>query len=427
MKSGDTDFSKMIENMLVNNKERRYSGNENISQLFDRNKYNYPLKIDHEISSPNKNRRRSMNDNAYQYNMPRSNTLKENTLNENKKLVNNFLDQIFVTIDRKNSLNIGYYELDNNSLQTTGRDNSEGLLHVTSTSILQVNRILVNNFLDQIFENTYTKNILNRENEETNSFGLIVKKSFEKENIFDIMKSRRFTFAFDKEISLNDSNKQTSFYNNISVLEPNLESLGNKEFVKMDNSIDEDESECPVNQKPNNKFMSSFNISSPKNNNIEEIKNKAKQFTLKDFSVMSAHNIELISKLQGAWRAYRDVRCMNILRENIFILQRSFRKMLITKYDLPDNYFYMEKYLKLQHQKHEKNYLENIKFLFPNFVINKNENSFSEGHNNTTNNNSYSEIDLSQLVLTHSAYEDEKIHLFAKILDFDLMVKFNLN
>ncbi len=93
------------------------------------------------------------------------------------------------------------------------------------------------------------------------------------------------------------------------------------------------------------------------------------------------------------------------MREKVFIIQRSFRFFLIKKYDLPENYFYNEKFLKLHHQKFEKNYIENMKILFPA--------AFAE-----------SKSDFSSTMPNHNAYENEKIHLFAKILDLDLMVQF---
>jgi hypothetical protein len=114
-------------------------------------------------------------------------------------------------------------------------------------------------------------------------------------------------------------------------------------------------------------------------------------------------NDDKISKIQGLWKSKRDSKLINIMREKVFIIQKSFRNFLIKKYDLPENYFYNEKFLKLHQQKFEKNYIENMKILFPA--------AFAE-----------SSSDFSSTMPNHNAYENEKIHLFAKILDLDLMV-----
>ena len=132
---------------------------------------------------------------------------------------------------------------------------------------------------------------------------------------------------------------------------------------------------------------------------INETKPEPKQ------SIVSKNGVDdKVSRIQGLWKSKRDSKIINLMREKVFIIQRSFRKYLIDKYDLPDNYFYNEKFLKSHHEKFEKNFIENMKILFPAAFVDDS-------------------CNLTPTMPVHNAYESEKIHLFAKILDLDLMVE----
>lgn len=53
------------------------------------------------------------------------------------------------------------------------------------------------------------------------------------------------------------------------------------------------------------------------------------------------------------------------LRLSSLIIQRNFRKLLIKKYDLPENYFFNEKYLRILNSRYSKTLSKYIKTLFP--------------------------------------------------------------
>lgn len=150
-----------------------------------------------------------------------------------------------------------------------------------------------------------------------------------------------------------------------------------------------------------------------------------------------------VQKIQAAWKSKRDSNILNTLRDKVFIIQRNFRKHLIKKYDLPENYFYNEKFFKVQQEKYDRNLLENLKILFPavfneelkqtlNVDNNSNMKNSIKQTENTINKarrgsgNKIQQTGPSNLLsnnLPHSAYEEGKIHLFSKILDIDLMVE----
>lgn len=165
-----------------------------------------------------------------------------------------------------------------------------------------------------------------------------------------------------------------------------------------------------------------------------------------------------ILKIQGKWKTKRASRWIDVMREKVFIIQRNFRKLLIRKYELPDNYFYNEVFLRRQLEIFEKNVMENMKVLFPaifeseqeksetiEYPDEENKKDFSKSKiNNKQKYNKNEEINLktqSKLLtdrsfvnsslrseinktsLVHNPYEDGKIHLFSNILDIDFMVE----
>jgi alpha-tubulin suppressor-like RCC1 family protein len=164
-----------------------------------------------------------------------------------------------------------------------------------------------------------------------------------------------------------------------------------------------------------------------------------------------------ILKIQGKWKSKRASRWIDVMREKVFIIQRNFRKLLIKKYDLPDNYFYNEVFLRKQLEIFEKNVMENMKVLFPaifeseqdksdtiEYPDEENKRDFSKSKINKQKFNRNEEINLktqSKLLtdrsfvnsnlrneinktsLVHNPYEDGKIHLFSNILDIDFMVE----
>ena len=132
------------------------------------------------------------------------------------------------------------------------------------------------------------------------------------------------------------------------------------------------------------------------------------------------------------------------INEYIYKIQRSFRRFLVKKYDLPDNYFYNELFLRKQYESFKNNYYENISILFPknenidlktkqdthlttndfNVTINMTNNTNINNNNNIkiTKNNNPNNINYQYNLPYHHPHESEKIFLFTKIIDIDLMV-----
>lgn len=115
-----------------------------------------------------------------------------------------------------------------------------------------------------------------------------------------------------------------------------------------------------------------------------------------------------------------------LVNENVIRIQRAFKRFYLHNKSLPDNFFFTQKILKHQFEKRHKNFEENYKILFP---LSDKSDKIPELNNtidtiktakNKTNLNSNENLLISNLI--HNPYEDGKIHLFAKILDIDIIV-----
>lgn len=128
-----------------------------------------------------------------------------------------------------------------------------------------------------------------------------------------------------------------------------------------------------------------------------------------------------------------------ILNAHVYRIQKAMKNYYIKSKNLPDNYFYVQKLLKFQYQRRLKNYEDNANILFsPNekFMetesrVNLNKTFETERlntknkfytHQNCTNYGSNNKKNMGTVF--HNPYEDGKIHLFAKIMDIDIMVYF---
>lgn len=209
------------------------------------------------------------------------------------------------------------------------------------------------------------------------------------------------------------------------------------------------------NKKSQGKFQ---DIDKKKSDNLNIIREEIKA---EDSEKKEPSSEDKILMIQGKWKSNRAFKLINIMREKVFIIQRNFRKVLIRKYDLPDNYFYNEVFLRKQLEIFEKNVMDNMKVLFPNIfeaeTENKTSNDFIDEEPLTGRKdiskmktisrqklNKNDEINLktqSKLIteksllnltiknemnknsIIHNPYEDGKIHLFANILDIDFMVE----
>jgi len=114
-----------------------------------------------------------------------------------------------------------------------------------------------------------------------------------------------------------------------------------------------------------------------------------------------------------------------LVNENVIKIQRAFKRFYLKNKSLPDNFFFTQKILKYQFEKRFKNFEENYKILFPlsdkgdkipelNNTIDSIKNKYKSNLNSNEN------LLISNLI--HNPYEEGKIHIFAKILDIDIIV-----
>ena len=125
------------------------------------------------------------------------------------------------------------------------------------------------------------------------------------------------------------------------------------------------------------------------------------------------HKKDIIT-IQKNWKTYYDVNRFKLLKCKTLIIQNFYRKYLIKKYNLPYNFYYNDKFLKMQTELYEDTYKKNLNILFPSLFLDKSDlNEFASNMLEMANNP------------IHSPYESGKIFLFAKILDFDMMIDTN--
>ena len=172
-----------------------------------------------------------------------------------------------------------------------------------------------------------------------------------------------------------------------------LNIVGNTEHTKSKKSNPSNDS----NQKENEiyKNKDSFKMTPEKVNNYLE------------------HKKEII-KIQTNWKTFYDINRFKLLKYKTLIIQNFYRKYLIKKYNLPYNFYYNDKFLKMQTELYEETYKKNLNILFPSLFMDKSDlNEFASNMLEMANNP------------VHSPYDSGKIFLFAKILDFDMMIDTN--
>jgi hypothetical protein len=263
-------------------------------------------------------------------------------------------------------------------------------------------------------------------------------KEIERDSLISKEKSQS-----EKEIKISPiENSHTSDFNNRPNLQSNAEPTRN---VRQNRPIQhvqafqpEPEQKLPIKTLiPNQPIQ---------NKNIVIIPNHASEIGPENYNFINYPEDlvqQQVQKIQAAWKSKRESNIINTLREKVFIIQRNFRKYLIKKYDLPENYFYNEKFFRVQQEKYERNLLENMRVLFPAVFneelkqtlnvdnnpnmrnsIKQTENSMNKGRRGSgTKLPQTGPSNLLSNNLSHSAYEEGKIHLFSKILDIDLMVE----
>ena len=159
---------------------------------------------------------------------------------------------------------------------------------------------------------------------------------------------------------------------------------------------------------------SDFSNTSNKKTNEQNKENKNSfKITPEKVKYLMEHKKEII-KIQKNWKTYYDVNRFKLLKYKALIIQNFYRKYLIKKYNLPSNFYYNDKFLKMQTELYEDTYKKNLNILFPSLFMDKSDlNEFASNMLEMANNP------------VHSPYESGKIFLFAKILDFDMMIDTN--
>ena len=159
---------------------------------------------------------------------------------------------------------------------------------------------------------------------------------------------------------------------------------------------------------------SDFSNTSNKKTNEQYKENKNSfKITPEKVKYLMEHKKEII-KIQKNWKTYYDVNRFKLLKYKALIIQNFYRKYLIKKYNLPSNFYYNDKFLKMQTELYEDTYKKNLNILFPSLFMDKSDlNEFASNMLEMANNP------------VHSPYESGKIFLFAKILDFDMMIDTN--
>ena len=155
----------------------------------------------------------------------------------------------------------------------------------------------------------------------------------------------------------------------------------------------------------NNNIIEKENQNSNKNINFEMTPEQAK--------FLMEHKKEIIT-IQKNWKTYYDVNRFKLLKSKALILQQFYRKYLIKKYNLPSNFYYNDKFLKMQTELYEDTYKKNLSILFPSLFMDKSDLNEFAGNMLAMANNP-----------VHSPYQPGQVYLFAKILDFDMMIDTN--
>ena len=154
------------------------------------------------------------------------------------------------------------------------------------------------------------------------------------------------------------------------------------------------------------------NNSNQKENEIYKNKDSFKMTPEKVNNYLE-HKKEII-KIQTNWKTFYDINRFKLLKYKTLIIQNFYRKYLIKKYNLPYNFYYNDKFLKMQTELYEETYKKNLNILFPSLFMDKSDlNEFASNMLEMANNP------------VHSPYDSGKIFLFAKILDFDMMIDTN--
>ena len=254
-----------------------------------------------------------------------------------------------------------------------------------------------------------------------------IHKNQEKENLNNNNKNNN---SSKSESNYDESDKENNSYlsntpRNIKIVSNNVNNISNdnmknicKDFIE-DIFAQENEKYTKFNKygdELNKIGLSEININNNINiNNINNNINNKNDFKITPEKVkyLMEHKKDIIT-IQKNWKTFYDVNRFKLLKYKTLIIQNFYRKYLIKKYNLPSNFYYNDKFLKMQTELYEETYKKNLNILFPSLFMDKSDlNEFASNMLEMANNP------------IHNPYDSGKIFLFAKILDFDMMIDTN--
>ena len=259
-----------------------------------------------------------------------------------------------------------------------------------------------------------------------------IHKNQEKENLNNnnINNNNKNNNSSKSESNYDESDKENNSYlsntpRNIKIVSNNVNNISNdnmknicKDFIE-DIFAQENEKYTKFNKygdELNKIGLSDININN--NNNINNINNNINnkndfKITPEKVKYLMEHKKDIIT-IQKNWKTFYDVNRFKLLKYKTLIIQNFYRKYLIKKYNLPSNFYYNDKFLKMQTELYEETYKKNLNILFPSLFMDKSDlNEFASNMLEMANNP------------IHNPYDSGKIFLFAKILDFDMMIDTN--
>ena len=255
-----------------------------------------------------------------------------------------------------------------------------------------------------------------------------IHKNQEKENLNNnnINNNNKNNNSSKSESNYDESDKENNSYlsntsRNIKIVSNNVNDISNdnmknicKDFIE-DIFAQENEKYTKFNKYGDelNKIGLS-DINNNNNININNINNKNDfKITPEKVKYLMEHKKDIIT-IQKNWKTFYDVNRFKLLKYKTLIIQNFYRKYLIKKYNLPSNFYYNDKFLKMQTELYEETYKKNLNILFPSLFMDKSDlNEFASNMLEMANNP------------IHNPYDSGKIFLFAKILDFDMMIDTN--
>ena len=259
-----------------------------------------------------------------------------------------------------------------------------------------------------------------------------IHKNQEKENLNNnnINNNNKNNNSSKSESNYDESDKENNSYlsntpRNIKIVSNNVNNISNdnmknicKDFIE-DIFAQENEKYTKFNKygdELNKIGLSDININNNINiNNINNNINNKNDFKITPEKVkyLMEHKKDIIT-IQKNWKTFYDVNRFKLLKYKTLIIQNFYRKYLIKKYNLPSNFYYNDKFLKMQTELYEETYKKNLNILFPSLFMDKSDlNEFASNMLEMANNP------------IHNPYDYGKIFLFAKILDFDMMIDTN--